>query len=102
VISRFHSESRELVVHWELPRQDVIPKVVSYRYRTREKDFRAEPRKDAEIAPDLLSSVPTGLDTRATLMLRRSRAALRHPVGRRWPPLVAMRRAGSLYDGDYK
>jgi restriction system protein len=49
VISRFHSESRELVVHWELPRQDVIPKVVSYRYRTREKDFRAEPRKDAEI-----------------------------------------------------
>lgn len=49
VISRFHPESRELVVHCELPRQDVIPKVVSYRYRPREEDFRAEPRKDAEI-----------------------------------------------------
>jgi len=48
VISRFHPESRELVVHCELPRQDVIPKVVAYRYRPREEDFRAEPRKDAE------------------------------------------------------
>jgi hypothetical protein len=37
VISRFHPESRELVVHCELPRQDVIPKVVAYRYRPREK-----------------------------------------------------------------
>ncbi|MGH3780480.1 MAG: hypothetical protein ACRDRO_07590 [Pseudonocardiaceae bacterium] len=49
VTSRFHPESRELVVHCELPRQDVVPKVVSYRYRVCEKDFRAEPRKDAEI-----------------------------------------------------
>lgn len=49
VTTRFHSESRELVVDCELPRQDIVPTVVAYRYRPREGDFRAEPRKDAEI-----------------------------------------------------
>lgn len=49
VTTRFHPESRELVVDCELPRQDVVPKVVAHRYRPREQDFRAEPRKDAEI-----------------------------------------------------
>ena len=49
VESRFHPESRELVVDCELPRQAVVPKVVAYRYRVREDEFRAEPRKGNEI-----------------------------------------------------
>lgn len=49
VMARFFPESREVVVDCELPRQDVVPKVVAYRYRVREKETRAEPRKDAEI-----------------------------------------------------
>lgn len=49
VTTRFHPESRELVVDCELPRQGVVPTVVAYRYRPREGDFRPEPRKDAEI-----------------------------------------------------
>lgn len=48
VSSRFHPESRELVVDCELPRQDVVPKVVGHRYRPRDEEFRPEPRKDAE------------------------------------------------------
>lgn len=46
---QFHPESRELLVDCELPRQDVVPKEVAYRFRPKERDFRAEPRKDAEI-----------------------------------------------------
>lgn len=57
---QFHPESRELLVDCELPRQTVVPTVVAYRYRPRERDFRAEPRKDVEVKRvyrDLLARV---------------------------------------------
>src|SRR6266566_2592850 len=45
----FRPEARELLVEYELPRQDVVPAVASYRH-VRTKDLvQAEPRKDAEI-----------------------------------------------------
>jgi len=49
VTTRFHPESRELVVECELPRQDVVPRAVAYRYRVREEEMRAEPRKEGEV-----------------------------------------------------
>lgn len=39
----FHPESRELLVDYELPRQDVIPAVIGYRYIKNE--LRPDPRK---------------------------------------------------------
>ncbi len=44
----FHPESRELMIDYELPRRDVIPPVVGYRYVTTADELRPEPRKDAE------------------------------------------------------
>jgi restriction system protein len=49
VSTRFFPESREVVVDCELPRQDVVPRAVAYRYRVREKDVRAEPRKEGDV-----------------------------------------------------
>jgi len=42
-------ESRELLIDYELPRQEVIPAVVSYRYVKTTDELRPEPRKDADI-----------------------------------------------------
>jgi restriction system protein len=44
----FHPESRELLIEYELPRRDVIPPVVGYRYVKTADELRPEPRKDAE------------------------------------------------------
>jgi restriction system protein len=45
----YRPEARELLIEYELPRQDVIPAVAAYRY-VRSKDVvQPEPRKEAEI-----------------------------------------------------
>lgn len=45
----YRSEARELLIEYELPRQDVIPTVAAYRY-VRSKDLvQPEPRKEAEV-----------------------------------------------------
>lgn len=45
----FHPESRELLVDYELPRQDVVPTVTGYRYIKAADELRPEPRKDSDI-----------------------------------------------------
>ena len=45
----FRPEARELLVEYELPRQDVIPNVVAYRYIKSKDIIQPEPRRDAEI-----------------------------------------------------
>lgn len=42
-------ESRELLIEYELPRQDVIPAATEYRFIKTTDELRAVPRKDAEI-----------------------------------------------------
>ncbi len=49
VSTRFFPESREVVVDCELPRQAIVPRAIAYHYRAREKETRAEPRKEGEI-----------------------------------------------------
>jgi restriction system protein len=45
----YRPEARELLVEYELPRQDVVPAVAAYRY-VKSKDFvQPEPRKEVEI-----------------------------------------------------
>jgi restriction system protein len=45
----YRSEARELLVEYELPRQDVIPAAAGYRYVKTRNAVQPEPRKDAEI-----------------------------------------------------
>jgi restriction system protein len=45
----FHHESRELLVDYELPRQNVIPDVTGYRYVQKIDQLRPDPRKESEI-----------------------------------------------------
>jgi restriction system protein len=45
----YRAEARELLVEYELPRQDVIPNVVAYRYIKSKDVLQAEPRREAEI-----------------------------------------------------
>ncbi|MGC1732164.1 MAG: restriction endonuclease [Pseudonocardiaceae bacterium] len=45
----FYPESRELLVDYELPRQDVIPDVAGYRYIQRTDQLQPDPRKDSDI-----------------------------------------------------
>ena len=42
-------EARELLIEYELPRQDVVPAVAAYRYMKTKDVIQPEPRKDAEI-----------------------------------------------------
>jgi restriction system protein len=45
----YRPEARELLVEYELPRQDVVPAVAGYRYLKTKDTVQPEPRKDAEI-----------------------------------------------------
>jgi restriction system protein len=45
----FRPEARELLIEYELPRQDVVPAVLAYRYMKTKDVVQPEPRKDAEI-----------------------------------------------------
>jgi restriction system protein len=45
----FRPEARELLIEYELPRQDVVPSIVAYRYMKTKDVVQPEPRKDAEI-----------------------------------------------------
>jgi restriction system protein len=45
----FRPEACELLIEYELPRQEVVPAVVAYRYAKTKDVVQAEPRKDAEI-----------------------------------------------------
>lgn len=44
----FRPESRELLVEYELPRQDVVPPVTGYKYLKTRDEMQPVPRKDAE------------------------------------------------------
>jgi restriction system protein len=45
----YRPEARELLVEYELPRQDVVPAVAGYRYLKTKDVVQPEPRKEAEI-----------------------------------------------------
>ncbi|MEU9824742.1 restriction endonuclease [Micromonospora chersina] len=45
----YRPEARELLIEYELPRQDVVPAVVGYRYMKSKSLVQPEPRKEAEI-----------------------------------------------------
>jgi restriction system protein len=45
----YRPEARELLIEYELPRQDVVPAVAGYRYLKTKDMVQPEPRKDAEI-----------------------------------------------------
>jgi restriction system protein len=45
----FRPEARELLVEYELPRQDAVPPVVAYRYMKSKDVVQPEPRKEAQI-----------------------------------------------------
>jgi restriction system protein len=45
----FRPEARELLVEYELPRQDVVPAVTGYKYLKTKDEMHPVPRKDAEI-----------------------------------------------------
>jgi restriction system protein len=45
----FRAEARELLIEYELPRQEVVPAVAAYRYVKTTDVVQPEPRKDAEI-----------------------------------------------------
>jgi restriction system protein len=45
----FRPEACELLIEYELPRQDAVPAVAAYRYVKTKDLVQAEPRKDAEI-----------------------------------------------------
>jgi restriction system protein len=45
----YRPEARELLVEYELPRQDVVPAVASYRYVKTKDVVQADPRKEAEV-----------------------------------------------------
>jgi restriction system protein len=45
----FRPEARELLVEYELPRQDVVPAVAGYRYLKIKDEIQPVPRKDAEV-----------------------------------------------------
>jgi restriction system protein len=45
----YRPEARELLIEYELPRQDVVPAVAGYRYLKTKDVVQPEPRKDAEI-----------------------------------------------------
>jgi len=45
----FRPEARELLVEYELPREDVVPAVASYRYMRQKKALQPIPRKAAEV-----------------------------------------------------
>ncbi|MGD0555115.1 MAG: restriction endonuclease [Streptosporangiaceae bacterium] len=47
--AQYISESRELLVEYELPRQEVVPSVTGYRYLKTKDTIHPEPRKKAEI-----------------------------------------------------
>jgi restriction system protein len=48
VAAHYDAASRELLIEYELPLQEVVPTVVAYRY-TKAKGMTAAPRKDSEI-----------------------------------------------------
>lgn len=45
----FRPEARELLIEYELPRQDVVPAVTGYKYLKTKNEIQPVPRKDAEI-----------------------------------------------------
>jgi restriction system protein len=45
----YRPEARELLIEYELPRQDVVPAVSAYRYLKTKDVVQPEPRKDAEV-----------------------------------------------------
>jgi restriction system protein len=45
----FRPEARELLVEYELPRQDVVPAVTGYKYLKTKDKIQPMPRKDAEV-----------------------------------------------------
>jgi restriction system protein len=45
----YRPEARELLVEYELPRQDVVPAMASYRYVKTKDVVQADPRKEAEV-----------------------------------------------------